>query len=67
METDIDKELKTAKVVFIVTDKYFKKSTLKIEDLTILIDGEEPIWKNEDGTTGATKKLTTETITEIKF
>ena len=41
---DIDYTGKTAKIVFSVTDKYFEQSTLTIDDLRILVDGEEPNW-----------------------
>ena len=43
-DLDIDYTGKTAKVIFSVTDKYFEQSTLTIDDLRILVDGEEPDW-----------------------
>ena len=42
--TDIDNEGKTFTMVFDIVDKYYTSGTLSIEDLTILIDGEEPDW-----------------------
>ena len=46
--TDIDYNGKTFTMVFDVTDKYYTSGTLTLEDLTILIDGEEPDWGEVD-------------------
>ncbi len=43
-ETDIDRDGKTFTMVFDMTDKFYQSGTLALEDLTILIDGEEPNW-----------------------
>ena len=43
-ETDVDYDGKTFTMVFDITDKYYTSGTLTLEDLTILIDGEEPNW-----------------------
>ena len=63
---DIDYQGKTFKMVFEITDKNFANSTLTIDDLDILIDGEEPTWKNATAsadTVGVVKDLTS---TEIR-
>ena len=44
-EGNIDYVSKSLKVVFSVTDKYFDISNLNVEDLTILVDNEEPNWE----------------------
>ena len=44
-EGNIDYVSKSLKVVFSVTDKYFDISNLDVEDLTILVDNEEPNWE----------------------
>ena len=46
--TDINYDGKTFTMVFDVTDKYYTSGTLTLEDLTILIDGEEPDWTEVD-------------------
>ena len=43
-ETDIDSDGKSYTMVFDIVDKYYTSGTLTLEDLTILIDGEEPDW-----------------------
>ena len=43
-DTDIDQDGKAFTMVFDITDKYYNSATLALEDLTILIDGEEPDW-----------------------
>jgi len=55
---DIDYEGKTFTMVFDITDKYFKESTLTINDLTILIDNEAPDWREAGETVGVTRTLT---------
>ena len=47
-ETDIDHDGKTYTMVFDMTDKFYASGTLTLEDLTILIDGEEPDWTKVD-------------------
>ena len=47
-ETDIDHDGKTYTMVFDMTDKFYASETLALEDLTILIDGEEPDWTKVD-------------------
>ena len=49
-------------MVFDMTDKHFKNSTLSLNDLNIKIDGEEPNWDNT-GVHGVVKELTTEDVT----
>ena len=46
--TDIDYDGKTFTMVFDIVDKYYNSGTLALEDLTILIDGEEPDWTEVD-------------------
>ena len=55
---DIDKDGKTVQVAFDVTDKYYASGELKIDDLTVKIDGEVPDW------TKVTKALRNTDITE---
>ena len=43
-ETDVDNDGKTFTMVFDMTDKFYTSGTLTLDDLTILIDGEEPNW-----------------------
>ena len=43
-EGNINYVSKTVKVVFSVVDKYFDTTNLNVEDLTILVDNEEPDW-----------------------
>ena len=43
-ETDVDHDGKTFTMVFDMTDKFYTSGTLTLDDLTILIDGEEPDW-----------------------
>ena len=47
-ETDIDHDGKTYTMVFDMTDKFYDSGTLTLDDLTILIDGEEPDWTKVD-------------------
>ena len=47
-ETDVDHDGKTFTMVFDITDKFYTSETLALEDLTILIDGEEPSWTEVD-------------------
>ena len=47
-ETDIDHDGKTFTMVFDMTDKFYDSGTLTLDDLTILIDGEEPDWTEID-------------------
>ena len=47
-ETDIDHDGKTYTMVFDMTDNFYASETLALEDLTILIDGEEPDWTKVD-------------------
>ena len=47
-ETDIDHDGKTYTMVFDMTDKFYDSGTLTLDDLTILIDGEEPDWTEVD-------------------
>ena len=47
-ETDVDQDGKTFTMVFDITDKFYASGTLALEDLTILIDGEEPSWTEVD-------------------
>lgn len=44
-EGNINYVSKSLKVVFSVTDKYFDTTNLNVEDLTILVDNEEPNWE----------------------
>ena len=61
-ESDIDYDGKTFTMVFNIVDKYLDQATLTLEDLTILIDGEEPNW-DDTGIHGVVRELTEEDIT----
>ena len=61
--SDIDYDGKTFTMVFDVVDKYYNTGTLTIDDLNILIDGEEPNW-SDTGVHGVVKELTEEDMTE---
>ena len=60
--SDIDYDGKTFTMVFDVVDKYLDQATLTVEDLNILIDGEEPNWDNT-GVHGVVRTLTEQDIT----
>ena len=60
--SDIDYEGKTFTMIFDIADKYYTSGTLTIEDLNILIDGEEPNW-DDTGVHGVVKELTEQDIT----
>ena len=61
--SDIDYEGKTFTMVFDIADKYYTSGTLTIEDLNILIDGEEPNW-DDTGVHGVVRTLTEQNITD---
>ena len=60
--SDIDYDGKTFTMVFDIADKYYTSGTLKLEDLAIQIDGEEPNW-DDTGIHGVVKELTEEDMT----
>ena len=60
--SDIDYDGKTFTMEFNMVDKYYNAGTLTIEDLQILIDGEEPNW-DDTGVHGVVKELTEQDIT----
>ena len=63
---DIDYQGKTFKMVFEITDRNFANSTLTINDLDILIDGEEPTWKNATASADTAGVVKTLTSTEVR-
>ena len=60
--SDIDYDGKTFTMEFRIADKYYNTGTLTIDDLHILIDGEEPNW-DDTGIHGVVKELTEQDIT----
>ena len=60
--SDIDYDGKTFTMEFNIVDKYYNAGTLTIDDLNILIDGEEPNW-DDTGVHGVVKELTEQDIT----
>ena len=60
--SDIDYDGKTFTMEFNIVDKYLNEATLDVEDLRILIDGEEPNW-DDTGIHGVVKELTEEDMT----
>ena len=50
--TTIDYDKKNVTVVFDVTDKYFKQSTVSLDNTTIKVDGVEPDWTKVTRTFG---------------
>ena len=50
--TTIDYEKKNLTVIFDVTDKYFKQSTISLNNTTIKVDGVEPDWTKVTRTFG---------------
>ena len=63
-ESDIDYNGKTFKMKFDIADKYLNTINLPLENLNILIDGEEPNWDNT-GVHGVVKELESTDITAI--
>ena len=63
-ESDIDYNGKTFKMEFDIADKYLNTINLPLENLNILIDGEEPNWDNT-GVHGVVKELESTDITAI--
>ncbi len=61
--SDIDYDGKTFTMEFNIVDKYLNEESLDIEDLTILIDGEEPNW-DDTGVHGVVRTLTEQDITD---
>ena len=65
--TQIDYDKKTVTVVFDVTDKYFKQSTVSLDNTTIKVDGEDVDWTKVNKTLAKKKINADQKVGEIVY
>jgi len=65
--TQIDYDKKTVTVVFDVTDKYFKQSTVSLDNTTIKVDGKDVDWTKVNKTLAKKKINADQKVGEIVY
>ena len=65
--TQIDYDKKTVTVVFDVTDKYFKQSTVSLDNTTIKVDGKDVDWTKVNKTLAKKKTNADQKVGEIVY